>query len=711
MKKLIYILFLLPILAIGQTDPSTLPTDLDGIQNGTETGIDCGGTTGRPCVGGAALKAFPGAEGAGKYSRGARAAGSPTIYKVTNENLTGPGSFMNAFGWNGSGNATGGNVFVVFQTGVTIDFATLNPVITGSNITIFGQTAPANSGGVVISNGSPDWRTTHLIVQDIQIEAGDKGYRNPDGSLSGITTNNQSDALSVYLGHYVIFDHCRIAYGVDENATMSNSTYVTFQHCLVHHALANAGHGDGGSHSMNGILDRSDDGSPIGGRYSYLYNYGAYNSDRNMRSAKSIFEMVNNLFFGFFGQCTFSSGQSFSLVGNHWEKSPNQAIYNGPTIAQSSDPAHGYGGKVYVSDNTRNHSTNVFYHPNYTSQGVFVENLSDTFTTYPPTWTSAQVQDSVLANVGPRLHKATVHNQVINDYGIGNLGIINTQWQMGGYTDSAPGTPWPDTDDDGLDDNWEMLEFGDLDETGLGDTDGDGYLNVEEWAAWLVGADNTVPPSYTVNPTSGLVTTEAGGTDTFDVVLNVQPDSDVVFDITINNVFEGTLDKSSLTFTNANWSTPQTVSVQGVDDTGDPDGDDAYTVTVSINDAASDDAWDGLPDTIVSLINLDDDAGTVNVESVAINQNNFDIMVGGTFQLTLTFDPLNPDDVTGTWESSNESVATVSSSGLVTGVSEGDFTITFTPTDQTNTPEDATADGSVVGNQPTKDKRKLKGRN
>ncbi|WP_421809071.1 Ig-like domain-containing protein [Flagellimonas sp.] len=712
MKRLFYILFLVPIMAIGQTDVSTLPTDLDGVQNGDETGIDCGGSTGRDCVGGAALKAFPGAEGAGKYSEGARGATTPTLYVVTNTNTTGAGSIGNSVGWDGSSStASGGDVFVVFQTGGTVSFNGIHPAFTGDNITIFGQTAPADSGGFVISNGTPDWRGDDIIGQDMQFEAGDRGYRNPDGSLTGADPQTQADALSVYLGNNVIFDHCRVAFGVDESMTASNATNVTFQYNLVHHALADAGHGDGGVHSMGGILDRSDDGSPSGGRYSLYRNYVAYCRDRNYRSAKSIYEMVNNVFFGFFGQCTFSSGQSFSLIGNHWEKSPNQELYDGQTVAQSSDATHGYGGDVYFYDNTRNHSTNAFYDTDYTNQGVIVNNQSDTFTTFPPIWTSAQVQDSVLANVGPRIHKATIHNQVINDYGIGNFGIIDTQHEVGGFTQAAAGTPWPDTDSDGMDDNWEIAYFGDLDETWNGDHDSDGYLNVEEWAADLVSAENTQAAGYTVTPTSGLVTTEAGGSDTFDVVLDIQPSSNVVFDITSNNVFEGTVSAATLTFTTGNWDTPQTITVTGVDDAGAADGDDAYTVTVSVDDASSDDDFDGLADTLVSLVNEDDDAGTVNVDGVSINQNNFDIELGSTLQLTLTFDPLNPDDTTGTWSSSNESVATVSSSGLVTAVALGDFTITFEPTDQTNTPPDATADGTIIEVQTTKDQRKLKGRN
>ncbi|MEG4454295.1 Calx-beta domain-containing protein, partial [Microcoleus sp. N9_A1] len=69
-----------------------------------------------------------------------------------------------------------------------------------------------------------------------------------------------------------------------------------------------------------------------------------------------------------------------------------------------------------------------------------------------------------------------------------------------------------------------------------------------------------------INPTAGLTTTEAGGTATFTVVLNSQPTADVTIGTTSDNTAEGTVDKPSLTFTSANWNTPQTVTVTGVDD-------------------------------------------------------------------------------------------------------------------------------------------------
>ena len=70
----------------------------------------------------------------------------------------------------------------------------------------------------------------------------------------------------------------------------------------------------------------------------------------------------------------------------------------------------------------------------------------------------------------------------------------------------------------------------------------------------------------TVTPTSGLVTTEAGGTATFTVELNTQPTANVTIGLSSSDTTEGTVSPASLTFTAANWNAAQTVTVTGVDD-------------------------------------------------------------------------------------------------------------------------------------------------
>ncbi|MGB2762060.1 MAG: Calx-beta domain-containing protein [Minisyncoccales bacterium] len=109
----------------------------------------------------------------------------------------------------------------------------------------------------------------------------------------------------------------------------------------------------------------------------------------------------------------------------------------------------------------------------------------------------------------------------------------------------------------------------------------------------------------TVEPISGLTTTEAGGADTFTVVLDSQPTHDVTIALSSSDTGEGTVSASSLTFTSVNWSTAQTVTVTGVDDDVD-DGDIGYTI-VTDTASSADSNYNVINPSDVSLTNSDDD--------------------------------------------------------------------------------------------------------
>ena len=114
-------------------------------------------------------------------------------------------------------------------------------------------------------------------------------------------------------------------------------------------------------------------------------------------------------------------------------------------------------------------------------------------------------------------------------------------------------------------------------------------------------------PGFTVTASGGSTTvSEAGSTDTFTVVLNTQPSSDVVVNVAASDSGEATASTTSLTFTSTNWNTTQTVTVTGVDDSDD-DGDQASTLTLSVDAAASDDTYDSVDDSTISVTTTDDD--------------------------------------------------------------------------------------------------------
>lgn len=89
--------------------------------------------------------------------------------------------------------------------------------------------------------------------------------------------------------------------------------------------------------------------------------------------------------------------------------------------------------------------------------------------------------------------------------------------------------------------------------------------------------ESPVTPGISVSPSSGLVTTEAGGQASFQVALTSVPSASVTIGLSSSDTSEGTVSPSSLTFTTANALTPQTVTVTGVEDTA-LDGDVAYAI-------------------------------------------------------------------------------------------------------------------------------------
>jgi Ca2+-binding RTX toxin-like protein len=122
-------------------------------------------------------------------------------------------------------------------------------------------------------------------------------------------------------------------------------------------------------------------------------------------------------------------------------------------------------------------------------------------------------------------------------------------------------------------------------------------------------------PSFTIVESSGnTVVGEAAGTDTFTVVLDFEPIGDVVLSVTPDDLNESSVDKTSLTFTTLDWNQPQTVTVIGVNDTL-AIGDGVTSVTVAVNDLASQDAYDPAIDQTVSVSTTDDDIGFTVTES------------------------------------------------------------------------------------------------
>ncbi|MBM82340.1 MAG: hypothetical protein CMJ78_17380 [Planctomycetaceae bacterium] len=153
--------------------------------------------------------------------------------------------------------------------------------------------------------------------------------------------------------------------------------------------------------------------------------------------------------------------------------------------------------------------------------------------------------------------------------------------------------------------------------------------------------DNDVAGFTVAETNNETEVTEAGSEDTLTVVLNAQPDSNVVIEVVSGDAGEATVDPAVLTFTPNNWNQAQTVTVTGEDDNID-DGNVSTAITLSINDTQSDNNFDNVVDQVVDVTTVDDDtAGFTIVET----NNETEVSENGTgdlFTIVLNSEPVSP---------------------------------------------------------------------
>lgn len=264
---------------------------------------------------------------------------------------------------------------------------------------------------------------------------------------------------------------------------------------------------------------------------------------------------------------------------------------------------------------------------------------------------------------------------IIRAIAYGNASHYN-QLDMIWFNNDADADDWPDfLDPDGgparyFDDDMDgIINLFDVDQggdfygnvSGKPDNDADGKEN-------FVDKDG----NFTVSETF-ITTNENGSSDNFDVALTLMPITDVVINISVTDASdEVSLSTTSLTFNSGNWNVPQTVTVTGQDDAL-YDGDESFEITVSVNDASSDDDYDDADNQIVDGINEDDEG------SIRITGDPITTIEGGsnaTFSVELSIAPATNVVVTIDDGSSDEGVVSPA-------------TMTFTPSDW-DTPQDVT---------------------
>ncbi|WP_345952093.1 polysaccharide lyase [Mucilaginibacter sp. PAMB04274] len=454
------------------------------------------------------LLAFPGAEGGGAHSFGGRGG---KVYVVTSLADSGPGTLRWAC-------EQGGARIIVFNVSGIIRIK--SPlIIRAPYITIEGQSAPGS--GICVA-GESVWINTHdVVLRYMRFRRGETNVGRRDDSLGGNPVGN------------IIIDHCSTSWGLDENMSIYRHMFdpgdgskeeklgtvnVTISNCIYSESL------DTWNHAF---------GSTTGGENSLLVrNLWADNTGRNPSIGwNGIYNFVNNVVFNWVHRSMDGGDYTakFNIINNYFQPGP-ATPKNEPVGHRILKPESGRSklkervfGMAYVNGNV------MEGYPKITADnwagGVQVEGeggkeMADAgqYTDYmkwnkPFPMPAVKISSAhaarqfVLTNAGATLPvRDAVDARIIKQVATGKIeykegvklpdtqfkhrrlpidsykiGIITDPSQVGGYPDYK-GTPYKDSDNDGLPDAWETAHG--LNPKNAADSpalakNGGGYSNIE----------------------------------------------------------------------------------------------------------------------------------------------------------------------------------------------------------------------------------------
>jgi len=416
-------------------------------------------------------RAFPTAEGYGKYTVGGRGG---TVYEVTTLSPSGPGSLGAAMGASGPRTA-------VFRVAGTI---TGNFRLRNDKITIAGQTAPGD--GVCIK-GSLTIDASEVIISYIRVRA------NP---------TVETDAIWGRYHKNIILDHVSASWSSDEVMSLYHNENVTIQWCMITEACAKGGSG----HRFGGIW---------GNQYAtYHHNLIAHNDSRNPRWASGcgFNDYRNNVLYNWGYQSCYGAEarqrgdrrkppiefSTINMVANYYKAGPATESGVRDRIAEPSARSSDGKGSWYVADNV------VEGYPGVTGnnwQGVDGSNYIQLNKPWPAMAIHQQTPEdayqAVLDHAGcSKPQRDDIDRRIIEEVRngtatYGKKGIITVPSDAGGWPNLESGQAPVDSDHDGMPDAWESahgLDPSNQEDGIKTDLSAEGYTNLEVYLNELAGA-------------------------------------------------------------------------------------------------------------------------------------------------------------------------------------------------------------------------------
>lgn len=369
----------------------------------------------------------------------------------------GPGSLRECI------EATGPRV-CVFRVGGVIRFGTLPPIIRNPYLTIAGQTAPGN--GITLSHGGgPEGRTplvvkqTHdVIIRHIRVRTDRPGEER--GAEDGVTIEDS---------HRVIVDHVSSSWARDEVVNgFADNDAITISNSIFAAGIP--------PHDKCALL-ASDPTGPQS--ISFIRNICAHNGDRNPDinfPPGSCVEVINNLFYN--AQSEFAEiwesegGSPVSLVGNLFIAGPNTHVL-ATGVVRARIAANGVG-RAYLWDNR---FEGDFVHIAPAVSDILVDSPPCDLTVPPEPASGLEVSLLGTSGTWPRdAFDVSLVEEIERRSGqIGRRPTPLTSTQ-------TLEAPYPDADEDGMDDSWELRRGNDPAQAdSWADIDSNGYADFEDF--------------------------------------------------------------------------------------------------------------------------------------------------------------------------------------------------------------------------------------
>ncbi|MCH5212994.1 MAG: hypothetical protein J1G06_08260 [Oscillospiraceae bacterium] len=386
------------------------------------------------------LLAFPGAEGGGKYTTGARGASKIEVYHVTNLNDSGSGSLRDAVSKEGR--------IVVFDVGGVINLKS-KLYFNKKNVTVLGQTAPGD--GITITGYDAEIQKDNIILRYLRIRPTDNNGGEPDG-LGGRWV------------HDIIIDHCSLSWSVDELLTLyagsleSNtnvSKNLTVQYCLASESLRMSNHIKG-AHGYGGIVG--------GTNATWHHNLFAHHDSRSPRFDRNLksTDFSNNVIYNWGNTNSLYGAEPYSynsvakystpeyvsnvnIRNNYYKYGPStRPAYRSRIFDVTNDGSVKYDGVVLKS--------NLYIDGNYvygdsaatsnnTASGSYINNKNNVNLLKSPVdmgdyeteiETAEEAYETTLADVGATLpRRDAIDSRIVADVKNGTGRVINTDEEVG----------------------------------------------------------------------------------------------------------------------------------------------------------------------------------------------------------------------------------------------------------------------------------------